>query len=138
MNFRKKPTIKDKAVPFAAGAAVAAGTMVGIATARALSDKKNRKKIIKNLNSVKKQAVVTVSDLVEKRGEMIDMVREKAKDVLPKKALQQVEDKAQRKTSKKIKVVRKAVNKNTLVTKVTKPKAPAKSLKNNSSSSTVS
>ena len=94
MQIGKKSTLKDKAVPFAAGAAVTAGAVVGVAAAKALSDKKTRKQLVKGFNSAKKQATTTVSDMVEKRGEMMDMVMSKAKDVLPKKT--------QKKAAKKI------------------------------------
>lgn len=109
MQIRKKSTLKEKAVPFAAGAAVTAGAVVGVAAAKALSDKKTRKKVMKGLNSAKKQAVSTVSDMVEKRGEMVDMVKEKAKEVLPKKT--------EKKAARKIKVVKKAAEKKAPVKK---------------------
>ncbi len=81
---KKKSNLKEKAVPFAAGAAVTAGAVVGVAAAKALSDKKTRKKIVKGLTTAKQQAVTTVSDVVEKRGEMLDKVKAKAGDILPK------------------------------------------------------
>ena len=114
--FEKKIKTKDKVAPFAAGVAVTAGAVVGVAAAKALSDKKTRKQLVKGFNSAKKQAVTTVSGMVEKRGEMMDMVMAKAKDVLPQKT--------QKKVVKKVTVAKMAAVKkvSTASKSTTKPK----------------
>ncbi len=100
--LRKKPTMKDKVTPFAAGAAVTAGAVVGIAAAKALSDKKTRKKLVKEITSAKKQASKTVAEVVDKRGEMLDMVKVRAEKMMPKKELLRQAQDEKKKVAKKV------------------------------------
>lgn len=116
MQIGKKSTLKDKAIPFAAGAAVTAGAVVGVAAAKALSDKKTRKKVVKGLTTAKKQAMTTVSDMVEKQGEVMGKVKSKASKMMTAKPVKS--------TAKKVKVVRNdAMKKADNVVKDTEKKA---------------
>lgn len=123
----KKTTMKDKAAPFAAGAAVTAGAVVGVAAAKALSDKKTRKKIVKELSSAKKQATKTVSEVVDKRGEMLDMVKVRAEKMMPKKEVLRLAQDKNKKAAKKVSSAKKstAVKASSAVKKATK-KSPKK------------
>jgi len=111
----KKSKMKDKAAPFAAGAVVTAGAIAGVAAAKALSDKKTRNKIVKEFNSAKKQATKTVSDVVDKRGEMLDMVKDRAEKMMPKREVKKAVKKVS--TVKKSPVVKKAVATKRVATK---------------------
>ena len=106
----KKTTMRDKARPFAAGAAVTAGAVVGLATAKALSDKKTRKRVVKELNSAKKQATRAVSSVVDKSDEMLAVVKSRAKKAMPTKEIQKTGKKT---TTRKITASKKTSPKKT-------------------------
>lgn len=71
MSMKKKSTIKEKAVPFVAGAAVTAGAVA----AASLSDAKNRKKVLDSMENVKKEALTAMSNMVDTEEKMVDEVK---------------------------------------------------------------
>jgi len=113
--FKKKSSVKDKAAPFAAGAVVTVGAMVGVAVAKALSDKKTRTKIIKDFDSAKTQAGRTLTTIVGKRGEVLEMAKSQAEKLMPKKAVKKEIKKAAvvRKSTSPVKVATKKASKTT-------------------------
>lgn len=63
----KKTVIKEKALPFVAGAAVTAGAVV----AKSLTNAKTRKKVAGGLEKAKKEALSTIDEVTGRGEEMV-------------------------------------------------------------------